>query len=146
MSYFPLYLDLQSQRILVVGGGKIGTKKVQTLIKFTKNITVISPKFSKDLRKVKVKKNKREYEKRDLKNIDIVIAATDNPKLQKKIYKQTRKRKILCNCVNDKKMCDFIFPSIIEKDGFTISISSSGKSPTLTKKMRIFLEEKLSKK
>jgi precorrin-2 dehydrogenase/sirohydrochlorin ferrochelatase len=149
LAYFPAFIKLDKQNILIVGGGKIATNKLSHLLDFTKNIKIIAPYFTKDMKKL-IKKNNlkfenRKYVKNDLKKITIIIVAIDDIPLQKKIYKQSKKYNCLCNSVDSVKYCDFIFPSYIKKDDLTIAISTAGSSPAFAKYFKSFLDEVIPK-
>lgn len=145
MAGFPIFLNFENKKILVVGGGKIATSKIEKLLDFTKNITIISKSFTKKLAK-KINKNsliskKRAYQKDDIKGYDIVIVATNDIKLQKNIYKEAKKQNCLFNCSDIKKYCDFTFSSFMKKDDLIVAISTSGVSPALAKQMKKYFSK-----
>ncbi len=145
MAYFPAFLDFTNKRILIVGGGYVANEKLDHLLDFTSNITLVAKDYSKENMELITKNNLKFYEKAyetsDIEGFDIVIAAIDDFDIQEKIYFDTRDKNILCNCVDLKKYCDFIFPSYVKKGELTIAISTSGTSPALAKNLRIFLEK-----
>ncbi|GAB6066563.1 bifunctional precorrin-2 dehydrogenase/sirohydrochlorin ferrochelatase [Aquifex pyrophilus] len=144
MAYFPLFVNLKGKKVLVVGGGKVGTRKVKSLLPFGANVKVVSPKFTEELLHLgnmgKVELVKRRFKPSDLKGVDIVIVAVDNIKLQERIYRLCEKRKILCNSVDSPEFCNFIFPSVIKRGNLVIGISTSGKVPALSRALREKLE------
>ncbi len=144
MSYFPALLDLKDKKILVVGGGEIAYNKVEKLISFTSNITIVSIKFKEELidliDKYKLNFYKRAYLPKEALEYDIVIVAVDNLEIQKEIFKETRESRVLVNSVDSKEFCDFIFPSFIKKGDLIISFSTSGISPALSKYLRRYFE------
>lgn len=144
MPLFPVFVDLSEKNVLVVGGGKVATRKVQNLLVFTKKITVVAPSIRKELRAL-IKENRLSLRRRkflasDLKNKDVVIVAVDDLKLQERIFTLCEKRKILCNSVDSPKFCNFIFPSLIVRDELVVGISTGGKAPALSKRIREFIE------
>lgn len=144
MSYFPAFLKFDDKKILIVGGGYIAYEKLDHLLNFTKNITLIAKEFSEDIQKLidcnSLKTYEKEYQKGDIYGFDIIIAAVDDFDLQESIYFESRNQNCLCNCVDLQQYCDFIFPSYIKKDDLTIAVSTSGSSPAMAKHLRIFLE------
>lgn len=145
MSYFPAFIKLDKMDILIVGGGFIASEKLEHLLDFTKNITVISPALS-DYMKQMIDDNNLTYEnkmyqKTDINNFGIVIVAVDDIPLQEEIFNEA---KLLPNClvnsVDSVNYCDFIFPSYIKKDDLTIAVSTSGSSPAMAKHLRKYLE------
>jgi len=144
VSFFPSYLNLDNKKILLVGGGNIALEKLEKLVDFTKEIQVISKELSDEFIQFANKYNisivKKAYEKGDIKGFDIVVVATNQVALHKEIYNESRDSRVLVNSVDDTAYCDFIFPSYIKKGDLTISISTSGASPAMAKKIRIYIE------
>ena len=145
MSFFPMYMDMKNLKVLVVGGGLIATEKLEKLLDFTKNITVIALRIEDEAKSL-IDKNgltlyQRAYQKRDIEGFDIVIVATDTIELHKAIYEESRGSRILVNSVDNRDYCDFIFPSYIQKGDLTISFSTGGASPAFAKQIRHYFEE-----
>ncbi|WP_198305368.1 precorrin-2 dehydrogenase/sirohydrochlorin ferrochelatase family protein [Arcobacter vandammei] len=144
MVYFPAFLKFDDKKILIVGGGNIALEKLEHLLNFSSNITLISKKFNVQIKDL-IEKNSLKcfhkfYEKGDCKSFDIVIAAIDDLSLQEQIYVETRDYNILCNCVDLQKYCDFIFPAYIKKGDLTVAISTSGSSPAFAKNFKEYLK------
>lgn len=147
MPLFPAYIDLSEKEVLVVGGGKVATRKVQNLLKFTRNITVVAPEVTREMKDL-VKKHSLRLRRRrfltgDLKNKDMVIVAVDDLELQKRIFNLCEKRRILCNSVDSPEFCNFIFPSLVVRGEVVIGISTSGQVPALSKRLRELIERAL---
>jgi len=146
---FPIFVKFNSLRVLLVGGGAVALEKLDALIKGNPDLKlrIIAKELIaseiKDRLKImpNTKLSIRKYEKQDLKNTDLVIVAANNDKLNHKIRKQCRKRNILVNVADTPDLCDFYLGSIIKKGDLKIAISTNGKSPTLAKRMRQYLEE-----
>ena len=145
MSFFPTYFNLKNKKILLVGGGYIALEKLEKLVDFTKDIHVISKELSENFLSFAHKHNisieKRAYKLGDILPYDIVIVATDTVTLHKAIYEESRSTRILVNSVDDTAYCDFIFPSYIKKGDLTISVSTSGASPAMAKRLRTYIEK-----
>lgn len=145
MSYFPAFLKFDDKKILIIGGGNVALEKLEHLLDFTKNITLVAQEFNEQIRKLIEENNlkyfEKAYEKSDLVGFDIVIAAIDNFILQEQIYFETRGKNCLCNCVDLQKYCDFIFPSYVKKGDLTIAISTGGASPAMAKQLRIYFSK-----
>jgi precorrin-2 dehydrogenase/sirohydrochlorin ferrochelatase len=140
-----MYIDLEDKKILVVGGGSIALEKLEKLVQFTKNITVIA-KEAKYNTYTLIKEHclthyQRAYMFGDIEGFDIVIVATDDITLQESIYLESRGKHILVNAVDNTAYCDFIFPSFIKKGDLTISFSTSGASPAFAKQIRMYVED-----
>ncbi len=140
MRYYPVYLNIQNRKCLVVGGGSVGTRKVKTLLRCGAQVTVVSPKISNQLSDLLGKRSiilhRRPYQAADLAGMFLVIGATDNEKLNHKISTDAERLNILCNIADRPQDCNFILPSIISRGDLIISISTSGKSPALSKRLR----------
>ncbi len=145
MSYFPAFLKLDNKKILIVGGGYIAYEKLEHLLDFTSDISVISLDLSDDMSKMINENNlhfeKRAYEVGDIKDFAIVIVAVDDIPLQAEIFDESKQYNCLCNSVDSVDYCDFIFPSYVKKDDLTIAISTSGASPAMAKHLRIYLQK-----
>ncbi len=144
MAYFPMFLDLTGLKVLVVGGGNIAAEKLEKLVDFTKEITVISKETREEthrlIREHCLTHYLRPYREGDIDGFDIVIVATDTVDLHKAIYEESRSRRILVNSVDNTDYCDFIFPSYIKRDDLTIAFSTGGTSPAFAKKIRHYFE------
>jgi len=145
VSFFPAYFNLNHKKILLVGGGKIALEKLKKLVDFTKEITVISKEFSVDFSSFanehNIEMQERLYVEGDIEGFDIVIVATDTVTLHKAIFEESRSSRILVNSVDDTAYCDFIFPSYVKRGDLSISISTSGASPALAKRLRAYIEK-----
>ena len=144
MSYFPAFVKLDDKKILIVGGGYIAYEKLDHLLDFTHDISVIALEFSDEMLS-RIKKEGLEFEQRaykegDIKEYGVVIVAVDDIPLQAKIFEESKKYNCLCNSVDSVDYCDFIFPSYIKKDDLTIAVSTSGSSPAVAKHLRIYLQ------
>ncbi|MBU1657598.1 bifunctional precorrin-2 dehydrogenase/sirohydrochlorin ferrochelatase [bacterium] len=144
MAYFPAFLKLDNKKILIVGGGNIAYEKLDHLLDFTNDITVIAPELSQQMMQTIDEKNlqlkKRIYNTGDIKDFAIVVVAVDNIPLQAEIFDESKQYNCLCNSVDSVDYCDFIFPSYVKKDDLTIAISTSGASPALAKHLRRYLQ------
>jgi len=145
MRYYPVSLDIKNRKCLVVGGGGVGTRKVVTLLDCGAKVTVVSPDVRGKLLELAgsglIILKKRPYLEADLDGMFLVIGTTDDEELNRQISIDAEKFNMLCNIADRPKVCNFILPSIVNRGDLTISISTSGKSPALAKKLRIELEE-----
>jgi len=144
MRYYPIHLDIQNRNCLVVGGGGVGTRKVMALLKCGACVTVVSPEISERLKKVeesaRLTLKYRPYRTEDLEGMFLVIGASDDETLNRKISNDAEDRNILCNIADRPEVCNFILPAIVRRDDLVITISTSGRSPALAKKLRKKLE------
>ncbi len=145
MSFFPMFMNMQDLKVLVVGGGNIATEKLEKLVDFTREITVIASEVSAEAdtltKEYGLTLYHRAYGKGDILGFDIVIVATDTVELHKAIYEESRGSRILVNSVDNTEYCDFIFPSYVKKDDLTIAFSTGGASPAFAKHIRRHFEK-----
>jgi len=142
----PIYLKLNNKEVLVVGGGSVAQRKIEILLKTGANITVISPDITDDLLSM-VKSGKINWENRKISDNEdynkyyLIFAATNDSKINNDIKSVSEEFNIPVNAVDDPENCDFFIPSIYNRGDLIISVSTSGKSPSLAKNLRIFFEE-----
>ena len=145
MSFFPMYMDMQNLKVLVVGGGYIATEKLEKLVDFTKEITVIALRIEENATQLidehALILHQRAYAVGDIQGFDIVIVATDTVDLHQAIYEESRGSRILVNSVDNTDYCDFIFPSYVQKGDLTIAFSTGGASPAFAKQIRRHFEK-----
>ena len=143
--FFPVFLNLKNKLCIVIGGGKVAERKVENLLTSQAKVKVISPEVTFKLKKLaeegKIEWERRGYKKGDLDSAWLVIAATDNPEIQKEIFKEAEEKRIFCNVVDVPELCSFIVPSTIRRGLLTIAISTSGVSPAVARRLRETLEE-----
>lgn len=144
MRYYPVNLDIQQRRCLVVGGGAVGTRKVTTLLDCGALVTVVSPVATEQLltlykdRRIALKQ--QSYGPSDIKGMFLVIGATNDEPLNQQVYQDAKRHNILCNIADRPDVCNFILPAIVNRGDLVISISTSGKSPAFAKRLRKDLE------
>jgi precorrin-2 dehydrogenase/sirohydrochlorin ferrochelatase len=145
---FPVFLKLEELNVLLVGGGNVGLEKLSAMLNNSPDstVTVVADMFRDEIREYvkdypKVILVERRFNFSDLNDKDLVILATDNPDLHASIKRVTAERHILCNVADTPDLCDFYLGSIVQKGDLKIGISTNGKSPTMAKRMREFLDE-----
>lgn len=140
MNCYPVGLNIEGKKCLVVGGGGVGTRKVERLLQYKADVTVISKEFSDSLIKLQEKSAlkliKKTYTDSDLDEVFLVIVATDNQNLNRLISNDAKNKKVLCNIADIPDNSDFILPSIVNRGDLTITISTAGNSPAFAKKLR----------
>ena len=146
--YFPIFIDLSEKHIVVIGAGKIASRRVRTLLEFAGKITVVAPEISEEILamagKGPVQLKKRAFEEADLDGADMVLAITDDKELNKKIGTLCKEKMIPVNTSHDKDLCDFYFPGVVQKENVVVGVTASGKdhkqAKEVTKKIREVLD------
>ncbi|MDO4301187.1 MAG: precorrin-6A reductase [Clostridia bacterium] len=133
---FPLFIDISGKNVLVVGGGKIAVRRINTLLRFGANIKVIAPEF--DITKVdgSVEYIKKEFESEDIediKNIFMVIGATNDREVNHSIYKLCSIKNIPVSIADCREECSFYFPAVCINNNLSIGIVSDGNNHKLVK-------------
>ena len=146
--YFPMFVDLSDKKVVVVGGGNIATRRVKTLLQFTRNVTAIAPHMTPDLLELGktgyVELFTRPVKRSDFEMAYMVIAATNDWKLNDQIYKICKEQGVYVNVADDKSKCDFYFPGIFMQEELVVGITASGLDQKKARKVRVAIEEAMS--
>jgi precorrin-2 dehydrogenase len=144
MALFPLFLKLAGRHCLVVGAGTIAEEKIDGLLGTGADTRVVAPEATPRVRALarskKIRWARRRFKNADLKGAFMVVAATSSPALHEKIYREARRRGVLCNVADDPPHCDFYYGSVVRRGALQIAISTSGHSPALAQRIRKLLE------
>lgn len=147
---YPVFLKLEEMSVLLVGAGNVGLEKLESLLGNSPEaaITVVAPFIKQEVRELLQKHPachliERGYDHADLEGKDIVVLATDNPSLHKQIKEVANAKGLLVNVADTPDLCDFYLGSIVQKGSLKIAISTNGKSPTASKRIRQVLDEAL---
>jgi precorrin-2 dehydrogenase / sirohydrochlorin ferrochelatase len=147
---FPVFLKLESLETLIVGGGHVGLEKLNAILKNspTARISLVARTIHESIKKVaaqneNVKLFERNFKLWDLWNKDLLILATNNRNLHETIRKFARSRRLLINVADTPDLCDFYLGSVVTKGNLKIGVSTNGKSPTISKRIREYLEDAL---
>lgn len=144
MKYYPIFIDLKDKDCLVVGGGPVGVRKALTLEKCGAKVRLISDRITQGMERLKettVSIIQKEYEKDDIKGMFLVFAATNHADTNRSIQWDARQAGMLCNVADDPDKSDFIVPSSLNRGDLIVSVSTSGASPAMARKIRQELEK-----
>ena len=139
-------MELSKQSVLLIGGGDVAERKIDLLLKANASVSIVSPKFTAYIEELFINENispvKDHYDIKymETKRFAFVIAATDDEDLNEKIARDANSKNILVNVVDKPSICDFIFPSILERGPITVAVSTGGSSPVLARMLRTKLE------
>lgn len=141
--YYPVCLNVHSERCLVVGGGDVAARKAGSLVEAGARVVVVSPDVGDELaRREDVTVVQRPWQESDLDDKFLVIAATGDRSLNETVARAARRRRVLCNVVDDAGLSDFIVPASIRRGALLVSVSTSGALPALASSVRKELEER----
>lgn len=142
---YPIFLNLESKRAVVVGGGSIAARKVLSLLDAQARVVVVAEQID-DVLKTRCKDANIEfvqakYSKDYLVGATIAFAATNDKKLNEQIYKDCQQLEVLCNVVDSPDLCDFFVPAVVKRDDLQIAICTEGNCPAYAGHLRRKLEE-----
>lgn len=147
MEFLPISWRLQGKQALLIGGGEVALRKGRLLHRAGSAITVVAPEVCDELRQIAVDSHgavlKKAFEVADLDGKSLVICATDDSALNARAAELAGSKGLPVNVVDNPSLGDFIFPAIVDRSPVLISISSSGASPVLARKLRSQLESSL---
>ncbi|HEY0340606.1 MAG TPA: siroheme synthase CysG, partial [Steroidobacteraceae bacterium] len=150
MDYLPLFLQLRSQPVVVVGGGRIAIRKVDLLRRSGARITVVSPELREELHKLASQGELHyvgeRFSEAHIEGATLVIAATNDHDVNVAVSNAAQARKIPVNVVDNPALSTFIFPAIVDRSPIIVAVSSGGESPVLARRVREQIEALLPQK
>jgi siroheme synthase-like protein len=147
--FYPLFIELRNKPVLVVGGGKVAERKVDSLLHAEAAVTVVAPDLTSRLEDLgaagAIRTIQRKFEEDDLEDALLVISATDDTETQENVAALARVHGVLINTADQPRLCDFIVPAVVRHGDVIAAISTSGKSPALAAALRAKLESVVTK-
>lgn len=154
MGYFPLFIDLSKIPCLVIGGGKVATRKIKALLQYGANCVVVAPNFVHELEIIgqeydganKIELIQESIEEKgssywiEKANWGLVLCTTDNGQINKEVALLCHERKIPVNVADNQELCTFFFPATVYKTPISIGITTSGASPLVSSYLRKKIE------
>jgi len=138
--YYPIYLDIEDRDVVIIGGGNVCARKAETMMKYGARVTIVSPEFTDEIRQWasdgKLTTRQKAYDESDIEGANIVIASTDDQRVNEQIAADCRRRRIPVNVVDVTPLCEFIVPAIIESGSIQIAVSTGGKSPAIARTLK----------
>jgi len=145
MLLFPAFLKLARRRCLVVGAGRVAEEKIAGLLRAEAAVSVVAPSATRRIRTWaragEILWKARAFRSSDLAGLFLIVVATSSLQLHREIYKQAKRRGILCNVVDDPEHCDFYYGATVRRGSLQIAISTGGLSPALAQRIRKQLEQ-----
>ena len=147
--YFPMFVDLTDKKVVIAGAGTIAKRRIRSMIEFTNHLYVIAPEVNKELKEMeeagKLTILRKTYEREDLYDASLVIAATNDHKINQDIYAACKCLGIPVNVCQDRDRCDFYFPGLAMQDNLVVGVSTSGQEKKRQKgiagRLQQFLDE-----
>lgn len=137
---YPVVLDLEGRRCVVVGGGTVAEHKVRGLLEAGAVVIVVAQEATDGLTALAgdgaVALVSRPYRPGDLEHAFLAIAATDDTAVNAEVFGEARQRGVLLNAVDDSQHCDFAAPSVVRRGDLSISVSTAGQAPALARRLR----------
>jgi precorrin-2 dehydrogenase / sirohydrochlorin ferrochelatase len=138
--FYPVYLNLTNKRVIVIGGGEVAERKVESLLGTGASITVISPDLTSRLdaleseQRIRIKR--RAYLAGDCAQAAFVFSATDDENVSKAVFDEATRAGCLVNTADQPALCDFIMPAVLRRGDVAIAVSTGGTSPGLAAQLR----------
>jgi len=144
--FYPMFVDIEGRRCLVIGGGPVATEKTEKLLAHGAVVRLVSPEITPELAEMVAGGEVAEFHRRtylpsDLEDIFLVIAATNLDAINRMIWQDAEALNLLCNVVDVPPLCNFIVPSIVRRGELAIAVSTGGASPVVAKHIRLQLEQ-----
>jgi len=143
--YYPVALDLRHRRCVVIGGGTVAERKVESLLECQAQVMVIARRATSRLREMArvgaIRLEERRYQPGDLAGAFLAMGATDDPQVNEAIFQEAQASEVLVNIADDPQHCNFIVPATLRRGDLAIAITTGGKSPALARQLRLELEE-----
>jgi precorrin-2 dehydrogenase/sirohydrochlorin ferrochelatase len=142
---FPMFLRLSARPCLVVGAGAIAESKIASLLEAGGRVRVVAPQATAQVRtwaqSNTIEWHQRPFQPHDLEGMFLVVTATSSTELHEQIFALATQRGVLCNVVDVPPLCDFYYPSVVQRGALQIAISTAGQSPALAQRLRKQLED-----
>lgn len=147
--YYPVFLNVQGRRALVVGGGTVAAQKVKGLLEAGAELRLVSPSLSPAVNRLVrrhsecVVVKRRRFQDRDVQGVHLVIAATNDPATNRRVFAAGERARLWVNVVDVPPLCSFIAPAVVRRGGIQLAISTGGGSPALAKLIRKVLRRQI---
>ncbi|VHX76962.1 precorrin-2 dehydrogenase [Clostridioides difficile] len=141
---YPINLKLDELDVVIIGGGEVAYRKCKNFLEFNKNVTIVSKQILNKFYDLKgnIKIIKDDYKEIYIKDASVIIAATNNRELNMEIGLYCKAKNKLVNVVDNIEISNFTVPSYIKRGDLLISVSTGGKSPSLSSKIKKEIEKR----
>lgn len=144
MAKYPIFLELSGRRVVLIGGGAVAIRKAQVLLDAGARLVVVAEQTSDALTALctqhKAELIRSKYSKQYIAEAILVVAATNNTKVNERVYRDCQELEVLCNVVDDPRLCDFFVPAVVKRGDLQIAIGTDGYCPAYAGHLRKKLE------
>src|ERR1051326_2591985 len=138
--FYPVYLNLKGRLVVVIGGGEVAERKIESLLDSDASVLVISPKVTPRIASLseqkKIEIRYRGYMPGDCSGASLVFSSTGNPEINRAVYREATTLGVFINTADQPDRCSFIMPSVVRRGNIGIAISTNGTSPALAARLR----------
>ena len=146
---FPMFIDLSDKEVLVIGGGPVAHRRISTLLQFTRKVTVVAQKADKEIREMsrlgQIRLEMRPLRRSDFSSAYMVIATTNDRKLNDDIFRICRSEGVYVNIASDRDKCDFYFPGVYMTKDLVVGVTASGINREKASRIRDEIDKALNK-
>ncbi len=136
---FPAFLNLESRRVVLVGGGRVAASKIESLLTSGARVTVVAPEIRPEIERDGVEIVRRAFEDHDLDGAWWVVAAAP-PHVNRQVQAAAEPRHVFVNAVDDPRHATAFLGGVVRRDGVTVAISTDGRAPALAALLREALD------
>ena len=130
MAYFPFFVDLSGSRGLIVGGGAVALRKVQKLLPYGPELTVVAPELRREFEELEgLELARRPFDEGDLEGRAFVVAATGDRQVNHRVAELCKARRIPVNVADSREDSTFLFPALLRRGELSVGVSAGGASP-----------------
>jgi precorrin-2 dehydrogenase/sirohydrochlorin ferrochelatase len=148
MTYYPVFIEMEGRRCLVIGGGREALRKVEGLLAAGARVDLISPELTPEIARLRdageISVDQRPYREGDLEGYEVCMVATDDGAVNADVAAEGKRLRVWVNAADDPVNCDFILPAVIRRGSITVAASTGGGSPALARRLREELEAYLT--
>ena len=138
--FYPIYLNLKGRRVVVIGGGEVAERKIESLLESDASVLIISPEVTcriaglAEQKKVEIRYSR--YTPGDCAGAALVFSATGNPEISRAVYQEATALGVFINTADQSEQCSFIMPAVVRRGNIGVAISTNGTSPALAARLR----------
>jgi len=144
MHYFPIFMDLRGQVVVLIGAGNVAERKARLLLKAGARVHVVAREFNAQfshwITAGRVQHVAREYQVEQLHGARLVFVATGDLQLNSRVFADAEHLSVPVNVVDDRKLCRFISPAVVDRSPIQVAISTGGSAPVLARRLRSWIE------